>query len=158
MITLITQARAAGNIRDIHAFGTPTVVHFCTSLVISALMSAPWQTLAILSGCLAAAGVAGLAYSFRVFWHARKATYTPDVEDWVWYLGIPLIAHLALLCAAALIWWNLRSSLAIVATDAIVFLLLGVHNAWDTVTFIAVRHVKSSTPGETKDPIERTPM
>lgn len=150
VITLITQARAAGNMRDIHAFGTPTVIHFCTALLIAALMTAPWRGLASLGGFLTAGGVAGVAYSIRVFWHARKAAYKPDAEDWVWYVAFPLVAHLAVLGAAVVIWSRLDWSLAIIAADALVFLLLGVRNAWDTVTFIAVRHIKGSSPSETE--------
>src|SRR5947209_15216126 len=77
VVTLVTQTRAAGNMRDIYAFGTPTVIHFCTALLISAVMSAPWQMLASLGLCLGAFGVAGMAYSLRIIWHARKAAYKP---------------------------------------------------------------------------------
>lgn len=156
VIALITQAKAAGSMRDIHAFGTPTVIHFCTALLLSALMTAPWQTVASLGGCLTASGLAGVAYSLRVFWHARKAAYKPDVEDWFWYTAFPLVAHLALLAAAVLIWSRFAWSLATIAADALVFLLLGVHNSWDTVTFIAVRHGTQPSADETKDRVERT--
>ncbi|MBV8550965.1 MAG: hypothetical protein JOY54_06665 [Acidobacteriaceae bacterium] len=156
VITLVTQTRSAGSMRDIHAFGTPTVIHLCTALLISAVMAAPWQTLVSLAVCLAAFGVAGIGYSFRVFWHARKAAYRADVEDWVWYLAFPLLAHLALVGAAVLIWWNVGWALAVVAGDAVMFLLLGVHNSWDTVTFIAVRHGNPSSASKTKDPVEPT--
>jgi hypothetical protein len=140
VITLLTQARAARSMRDIHAFGTPTVIHFCTALLISAVMTAPWQMLASLGLCLGACGAAGIAYSFRIIWHARKAAYRPDTEDWVWYIIVPLLGHVALVGAAVLIAWEPAWSLAVVATDALGFLFLGVHNSWDTVTFIAVQH------------------
>jgi hypothetical protein len=61
VMTLVTQARAASNVRDIRAFGTPTVIHFCTALLISAVMTAPWNALASLGLCLAACGAVGVA-------------------------------------------------------------------------------------------------
>jgi hypothetical protein len=156
VITLVTQTRAARDMRDIHAFGTPTVIHFCTALLLSAVMTAPWQSFASLGVCLAACGAVGVAYSFRVFWHARKAAYNPDVEDWVWYVVFPLVAHLALSGAGVLVWSNVSWSLAAIAGGAVMFLLLGVRNAWDAVTFIAVKHGNHSTASGAKDPVEPT--
>lgn len=151
VITLVTQARAAGSIRNIYAFATPTVMHFCTALLISAVMTAPWQTLASLGLCLGACGAAGIVYSLRTIWHARRAEYQPTAEDWAWYLIIPLIGHIVLLGAAVLIRWNAAWSLAMVAADALAFVFIGIHNSWDTVTFIAVVHGTSARDENTKD-------
>lgn len=155
VITLITQTKAAGNERDLRAFGTPTVIHFCVTLLLSAVMAAPWPTWISLGTCLTACGVAGIAYSLQVLFHARKTSYRPELTDWVWYVAGPLLAHLALLAAAVLIWWNIAGALAIIAVDALGFLFLGVHNAWDTVTFIATRHSSPSISSETNHPAER---
>lgn len=148
VITLLAQARAVSTMRDIHAFGTPTVIHFCTALLLSAVMTAPWQSVALLGGCLLACGLAGIGYSFRVFLHARKAAYKPDPGDWVWYIVLPLVAHFVLLGAAVLICLATAWSLVPVAADVLIFLLLGVHNSWDTVTFIAVRHSPHSSSSD----------
>jgi hypothetical protein len=149
VITLVMQARAARNMRDIHAFGTPTVLHFCTALLLSALMTAPWPALASLGLCLGICGAVGVTYSFRIVWHARKAAYRPDLEDWIWYTVLPLLGHLLLVGAAILLWWNAAWSFSMVAADTLVFLFLGVHNSWDTVTFIAVQHSGGSSSDET---------
>ena len=45
VIALIAEAEAAASMQEIRAFGTPTVVHFCAVLFISAVLSAPWHTL-----------------------------------------------------------------------------------------------------------------
>jgi hypothetical protein len=154
VMTLVTQAKTANNIRDIRAFGTPTVIHFCTALLISAVMTAPWQLLASLGLCLGVLGVMGVAYSVRIIWHARNATYQPDLEDRIWYVILPLLGHLALVAAAVLIWLNVLWSPAIIAADALVFLFLGVHNSWDTVTFIAVKHGQNLNRQATKDQVD----
>jgi hypothetical protein len=102
-------------------------------------MAAPWHALTTLAGCLAAYGTVGVLYSLRVLRHAREANYRPDLEDTIWYLTLPFVAHLGLCGAAILIWFGVPWSLAIVAIDVLLFLLMGVHNSWDTVTFLAVR-------------------
>jgi hypothetical protein len=150
VITLVMQSRAARNMRDIHAFGTPTMMHFCTALLLSAVMTAPWQTLASFGICLGVCGALGMAYSVRTIWHARNAAYRPDLEDWAWYTVVPLLGHVALAGAAVLIWWNAKWSLITVAADALGFLFVGIHNSWDTVTFIAVQHGKDSMPERTE--------
>ncbi|MBV9265691.1 MAG: hypothetical protein JO061_05935 [Acidobacteriaceae bacterium] len=139
VITLIAQAGATKNMRDIHAFGTPTVIHFCTALLISGVMCAPWPTLTSLATFIGAWGLAGIAYSLRALWHARKAAYKPDLEDWLWYTVLPFLAHVVLVAVPVLMWRNPAWALTTIAADAVFFLFLGVHNAWDTVTYIAVK-------------------
>ena len=157
VMTLVTQAGAADNVRDIRAFGTPTVIHFCTALLISALMTAPWQLLASPGLYLGLLGVTGVAYSVRIIWHARNAAYQPDFEDRIWYVVLPLLGHLTLVAAAGLIWWNVSWSPALIAADALMFLFLGVHNSWDTVTFIAVKHGRRLSGQRAKDQVDSEP-
>jgi len=157
VITLVTQARTTDDMRNIHAFGTPTVIHFCTALLLSALMTAPWQSVPLLGAVLAACGLAGVAYCIRVFWHARHARYKPDLADWIWYLILPPLAHLALLASALLVYSGAPWSLVPIAADVFVFLLLGVHNSWDTVTFLAIQHAaRAADP--TPQPALREPV
>jgi hypothetical protein len=148
VITLIAQARAARSMREIRAFGTPTVVHFCTALLLSALMTAPWRTLEIFAACLAAGGISGIVYFARVLWHARASEYSPDVEDWFWYVAFPFAAHACLLITAALFFWKLPYAAAVLAANSVFFILLGVHNAWDTVTYIAVQRHNATGSGD----------
>lgn len=86
-----------------------------------------------------------MAYSIRVFWRARKANYRPDWEDWLWYTALPLTAHLTLLVAAGLIRLNLTWSLFTIAADTLLFLFVGIHNSWDTVTYIAMKAEKDGS-------------
>lgn len=139
VITLIAQRGNPGSMREISAFGTPTVVHFCVALLISATMSGPWDVLSNLAYCLGAYGVGGIAYSLRVLWHARLAEYNPDTEDWLWYSVFPLLAYAALLAAAMLLQWHTRSSVVIIAGTDLLFLFVGIHNSWDTVTYLTLQ-------------------
>ena len=75
---------------SISAFGTPTVVHLGTALVVSALMCAPWTSLLGASIVLTLCGLGGLGYATIVMHRARRQTaYKPVWDDWVWYAVLP---------------------------------------------------------------------
>ena len=42
VIALMAQSGGTTSQREIRAFGTPTVLHFCAALVISVVMNIPW--------------------------------------------------------------------------------------------------------------------
>ena len=80
-----------------------------------------------------------MVYSSSVISHARKQTgYAPDAEDWFWYTVLPLLAYAMLLAGAIMLAWRPPVALFVVAGAALVLMFNGIHNAWDTVTFIAV--------------------
>ena len=45
VIAMIAESRKQSTGREVAAFGTPTVVHFCTVLLVAAILSAPWRGL-----------------------------------------------------------------------------------------------------------------
>ncbi len=45
VIALIADSDTRSGPPEIAAFGTPTILHFCAALLVSALLSAPWSTL-----------------------------------------------------------------------------------------------------------------
>lgn len=139
VMTLIAQGQIESSMREIRAFGTPTVVHFCTALLVSGIMTAPWHGIPHVAVCLMCCGVAGIGYAGSIIWHARKATYNPDTGDWMWYVIVPLMAHALLIAAAILLWRQSPIALFLIAAITLLFLFVGIHNAWDTVTFIATR-------------------
>lgn len=140
VIALIAQSGGAPSKREIRAFGTPTVIHFCAALAISAAMNIPWMAVSHLAACLAALAMIGSTYSLTVIVHARGQTgYRPDVEDWLWYAGLPLIAYVMLGVAAILAWSHAIWSLFAIAAVSLLFLFCGIRNSWDTVTYVALQ-------------------
>src|SRR2546421_8553850 len=57
VVVLGAEARSIGP--EVGAFGTPTVVHFCATLLISAIVSVPWRAVSNAGLALGAGGVAG---------------------------------------------------------------------------------------------------
>ena len=149
VIALIAEAEAAAGMLEIRAFGTPTVVHFCAVLFISAVLSAPWHTLSGAGLVLDACGVAGIVYALTVVRHARRQTgYSPDAEDWFWYSALPLVGYASLLAAGMLLKRHPEMSLFVIAATALLLMFVGIHNAWDSVTYIALQHREKKTTKE----------
>src|SRR6476659_10159189 len=143
VIALIAEAEAAASMQEVRAFGTPTVVHFCAVLFISAVLSAPWHTLSGAGLVLDVCGVAGIVYALTVVRHARRQTgYSPDAEDWFWYSALPLVGYACLLGAGILLNRYSTISLFVIAATALILMFVGIHNPWDTVTYIAVERRK----------------
>lgn len=159
VITLIADTHTRGTTETISAFGTPTVVHLGGALLISAIMSAPWSSLAAVAIALAACGIAGLAYCATVIYHARhQKDYTPVFEDWLWHMVLPCCAYAALTLAALFLRTGSRVPLFIVAGAALGLLFIAIHNAWDTVIYIAVEAPRLEQPkDEQRDDRVATP-
>jgi hypothetical protein len=59
-------------------------VHLAGALLVSAIMSAPWPSLAPLSATVGIGGIWGVAYGAIVIRRARRQTdYKPVWEDWL---------------------------------------------------------------------------
>jgi hypothetical protein len=140
VIALITETRAASTTHEIDAFATPTIIHFAASLLVSAILSAPWRQLENARMVLGACGVMGVVYFSLVLRRIRRqTTYQLVTEDWIWHVALPLVAYLALLAAAVELVSVPHQSLFTVAATALLLLFIGIHKAWDTVTYIALK-------------------
>ena len=123
----------------VSAFNTPTVVQFGAVLLLAGILSAPWQTFSSLSLLLGLLGLGMVSYSIivlRRMW--RVPHYQSTLEDWLWYMALPLLAHVSLIVAAFVLPANPAPALYIVGLAMILLLLVGIRNAWDMVTFLAV--------------------
>ena len=151
VIVLIAESRTQSTSREISAFGTPTVVHFCAVLLLSAILSAPWRALSSAGMALGACGTAGVIYTFLVVRRARRQTgYKPVFEDWLFHAGLPFVAYAALAVAAAFLSRHPASALFVIGAAALLLLFIRIHNAWDTVIYIAVERMKPRKESEKK--------
>ena len=137
VLTLVAE-RSGNTSRDtLNAFGTPTVVHLTGALIVSALMSVPWRSLGAASVAVVLAGLAGVGYSIIVIRRARRqSTYAADREDWIWYILLPTVVYGVLTGAGLALGSRPSGALLTIGGCALGLLLLGVRNAWDTVTFV----------------------
>ena len=151
VIVLGAEVNALGSGHTTRAFATPTVVHFCAVLLMSAILTAPWPALAGPAIALGASGIGGVAYAVTVVRQARRQReYVPVLEDWVFHAVLPIAAYGAVVVGAAMLVRHPESSLFSVGAAAIVLLFAGIHNAWDAVTYIAHGR-RHSPPGESRE-------
>ncbi len=76
------------------AFGTPTIVHFGTALLLSALQRAPWQAIAPIAALWGLVGLGGAVYMVIVIRRMRTQTaYLPEFRDWLFYAALPSTAY-----------------------------------------------------------------
>jgi hypothetical protein len=137
VITLVANLPERPPSNTISAFASPTVVHFASALVLSAVMSAPWRSSAVPALALLVAGLGGVAYAAVVIQRIRHQTqYTPVWQDWLWYAVLPSAAYAVLALAAATLRMDPPLASVGIAASALGLLLIGIHNAWDSVTHI----------------------
>jgi len=134
--------------QGIAAFGTPTIVHFCVALLISGILSAPWHGLANADLALGGCGIGGVIYTLIVTRRARRQTgYKPVLEDWLWHGIFPLAAYLGVAFASVLFRNDVAQALFIVGGATISLVFIGIHNSWDTVTYIAAQRLEREKRG-----------
>ena len=140
VVALINESsRAPSSARAVAAYGSPTIVHFCMSLTIAAIITAPWRSIVGVSAAMTILGLAGIVYDIVVFRRAhRQEDYKPEISDWIWHTVLPLLAHAVLLFAAISLQGRPDGSLFAIAVAALLLLFIGIHNAWDSVTYIAI--------------------
>lgn len=144
VMALIADSRRNPSSDTISAFGTPTIVHFCAVLVLSAILSAPWPNLTGPTWLLGAAGAIGLIYAGVITLRtSRQKDYKPVLEDWVFHSILPGIAYGLLFAGGILLTSRTTPALFMIGTMTVIMLLVGIHNAWDTVTFLVVTDSKS---------------
>jgi hypothetical protein len=138
-VVIVFVADFRGSQPQIAAFATPTVVHFSAVLLLSAILSAPWPAISDARLALGACGAWGVGYLLIVLRRARwQAGYTLVFEDWLFHTALPLAAYAGVLAAAAGLPRHPTLFLFVIGGAALVLLFAGIHNAWDTVTYVVI--------------------
>jgi hypothetical protein len=147
VMALVAESRRQTSPDTIAAFGTPTIVHFCVVLFIASVLNAPWHSMAKPAIILGLCGAWGISYVGIITARARRqADYHPVLEDWVWHNILPFVAYAMLLGGAiGLVWYAIASLFAVAATS-LLLLFIGIHNAWDTVTYVAIVELPKNSP------------
>jgi hypothetical protein len=147
VIALVAETRRRGSAHEFDAFATPTIVHFGAVLILSAILLAPWPSLWGTTVALTIGALAAVAYTILVVRRARKQTgYQMVKEDWIFHAFLPFVAYGALLAAAVSMPRDAPVSLFVIASAALLLMCVGIHNAWDTVTYIALETIQTREP------------
>jgi hypothetical protein len=119
------------------AFTTPSVVHFGVVLLLSAVISAPWDGITAVAAIWGLVGLCGVVYVALVAWRRRhvQTAYQPVFEDWLFHVLLPFAAYAMLAVSAYVAFSHPRPALFVVGAAALLLLFIGIHNAWDIVTY-----------------------
>jgi len=144
VITLISELPIAGVAQASSAFGTPTIVHFGAVLLLSLLLSAPWHAIGAVAVLWGLLGLIGVVYAVIVARRMRLQTaYQPELEDWLFHVLLPFAAYVVLAASAYAARSHASGALFGVGASVLLLLFIGIHNAWDSVTYhVFVRRAK----------------
>jgi hypothetical protein len=132
-----------------HAFATPTIVHFGAVLGLAAVLCAPWNGIVTPAALWGMIGISGVIYSIIIRRRmGLQAVYQPEFEDWLFHVLLPAFAYLTLLVSGCTAIFHASESLFGVGAAVLLLLFVGIHNAWDAVTY----HVfsRKDGPGQSK--------
>jgi len=144
VVAFVGESGAATGEETLAAFGTPTVMHLCAVVLVSALLVAPWASLPTAGLFVMLTGLAGLVYSAIVVRRARRQrNYEPVFEDWLFHAALPLVAYAGVTTAGALVVRrHPTGGLVTLDVAMLVLLFTAIHNAWDTATYVAVQRAQ----------------
>jgi hypothetical protein len=118
------------------AFATPSIVHFAAVLLLSAVICAPWHGIGPAAVLWGLVGLTGVVYEIIVGRRMRvQVAYAPELEDWLCHLVLPFAAYATLVGSAYAVRSHVREVLFSVGAAALVLLFIGIHNAWDNITY-----------------------
>jgi len=147
VIALVTELQRKRSTDQIDAFATPSIVLFCAVLLLSAILSAPWHAIAV--GITGGAGVVYTALVVRRVTH--QTGYVLVFEDWLFHTGLPFVAYLTVLAASLTLVSHTVDAEFGLASASLLLLFVGIHNAWDTVTYIATDQSDAGVEEKTPD-------
>jgi hypothetical protein len=134
----LVDAASAGEGTSI--FSSPTVVHFCAAFFNSVVYAAPWRVPAFAGVLIGLAGLFGVAYSINTGRRARRLeNYSADLSDWIWFIVLPLVAYLVLCIGGFCLPRFSEIASYALAAATVLLIFIGIHNAWDVVTYLATR-------------------
>jgi hypothetical protein len=145
VITLVSGVERTLPSHDgIGTFSTPTVLYFCSALVVAATFCAPWRELLIPGILIALAGFVGCAYVLRTMHRAtRLQSYKPDLEDWTWFWCLPFLAFATMLAGGIALPHATHPPFFAIGAACVLLIFIGIRNSWDVVTYLAISSVEN---------------
>ena len=136
VITLIAERPVRGDHQASAAFATPSVIHFGAVLLLSAIVSAPWNDMTMVAILFGLLGLSGIVYAAIVVRRMRKQTaYSPVFEDWLFHVLFPFASYTLLALSTIVAFSSVRTAMFLVGAASLVLLFTGIHNSWDAITW-----------------------
>jgi hypothetical protein len=85
----------------------------------------------------------------------RQTGYVLVLEDWLFHVALPFVSYALTGVAALMLSRHATGALFVIAAMSLALLFIGIHNAWDTVTYIVITAPEEKA--KPKPPQEVTP-
>jgi hypothetical protein len=145
VLTLIAERPQLASPEAGAAFATPTIVHFGTVLLLSAVLRVPWHGVGAFALFWGVVGLAGIAYGVVVARRMRmQDAYRPVLEDWLFHLALPVAAYALLALSALAAPSHAHEALFGVAGAVLLLLFIGIHNAWDAIAYHVLVNIRNA--------------
>jgi hypothetical protein len=132
--------------QGVAAFASPVIVHFSTALLLSAMLSAPWTAASGVGTALEVGGAVGMVYVLFVTGRATtQKAYKMVWEDWLWHIALPFVAYATYFVSGIVLPAHAVGALFIAAVAPALLLYVGIHNAWDAITYSVIKAAKART-------------
>lgn len=82
-------------------------------------------------------GLGGMLYEIIVIRRIRtQSIYKPQFEDWLFHVLLPFATYAVLAGSATYeLYFSAPGAIFAVGAAALLLLIIGIHNAWDTITY-----------------------
>jgi hypothetical protein len=136
-MSLVADRPLPGMAEAVAAFGTPTIVHLASVLLVAVVGSVPWPGRAALGIAWTAIGFGGLGYTALIGRRLVRVrnVYHAVLEDWLTHVLLPATSYLLLALAQALFLSHESLGLFGAGGATVLLLFTSIHNAWDSVTY-----------------------
>jgi hypothetical protein len=121
----------------VRAFTTPIVAFFATVLILALLMLVPKLPMHVEGILFAIVGAGGFIYILNTGAHRQWRELELGIDDWIWYIALPLLSYGAIVASAAGVWSASPWAAYALAAAVLALLIVGIRNAWDVFLAIA---------------------
>jgi hypothetical protein len=137
IVSLGPHVVAGRGLQNVRAFISPVAAHFTYVLVVSAVMMVPEVPMPLLGAALALSGLGGIVFTAWTRVHSRWRSSSLPFLDWIWFAGMPYLTFTVLAAAGVCIAIDRALGPHGVAAAMVLFLVMGIRNAWDLVLWVA---------------------
>ena len=130
---------------------SPIAFHFTSALFASAVALIPSHSRLTLGALIGLNALAGTVYSAFVLWRLFTDDIA-DIADRFCYGILPLLAYLAGLAAACLIFSGSVHAPEFLAATVVLLLIVNIRNAWDLMLSLARRRAREDARGTENTP------
>ncbi len=133
----LTQERQAAT----RTFMSPVMIHFTSVFFLSAVSMVPHHSAPFFAAIVGATALFGLSVASYITMQVLRTDMTRYWQDYFAYGFWPVVAYLALLGAAVLIYLRIEIGLDVLGGALLLLAIVNIRNAWDlTLTMVRQHH------------------